>query len=307
MAVMLFFIVSGYVMVTASRRQFGQAGASTNFWLRRFNRIIPPYWLASGALVVIFLTVQPQPIALVPLLKSLVLLPYWPDNGGLRPVPFLWVGWTLFYEMVFYFVFGLFISLGRTSGIAVTATVLAGMVVAGMAVAPDNALMFALTRPVLLMFLAGMGLAVWRERGGRAAGWARILALAATLPAISLIPEPADAEAMGFDYLVWCGLPALFFAFAVLGGSLRLPARRAIIAAGDMSYALYLLHVPIAWFWLWLYNRLPLFSPGAWDFLMTALAVTYVASWLFFVKVERPMTAALNRLAGSPHGNEPSA
>ena len=59
----------------------------------------------------------------------------------------------------------------------------------------------------------------------------------------------------------------------MLGGPLRVPGARLVIAAGDMSYALYLLHVPIAWFWLWLWARLPGFSPGPWDYLASALVV----------------------------------
>ena len=241
-------------------------------------------------------------VPLVPFLKSLALWPYWSEDGGLRPMPFLWVGWTLFYEMVFYLLFGLFIGLGRRNGVAATTAILLALVVAGLAVAPVNAALFALTRPVLLMFLVGMGLAVWRESGAWAPGWIRALALLAIIPAALLIGRPADVGAMGFDYLAWCGLPALLLGFAVLGGPLTLPAPRLIVAAGDMSYALYLLHLPIAVFWMWFYNRLPFFAPDAWDYFVTALIVTVAASWLFYAKVERPMTAALNRLARTPHG-----
>lgn len=310
-AVMLFFIVSGYVMVIAARGSFGQRGAARTFWLRRFNRIMPPYWLATGALAFVFLTVQPQPVPPVALIKSLALVPFWPDSGDLRPLPFLWVGWTLFYEVAFYAVFGLFIGLGRVGGIAATSAVLLVLVLAGLAIPAENAFLFALTRPVLVMFLIGMGLAWWRETGGRASSFARIAAVFALVPALVLIGPPDDLGAMGFDYLAWCGLPAGLLAFAILGGPLTVPAPRAVIAAGDMSYALYLLHVPIAWFWLWLWGRLwgrlAFFDPGPWDFFASALIAAVVGSWLFHAKVERPMTAALNRWVGSPHEAQSSA
>jgi peptidoglycan/LPS O-acetylase OafA/YrhL len=304
---MLFFIVSGYVMVIASDRAFGQAGASGRFWRRRFNRIMPPYWIATLMLAGLFLTIQPQPIDPAALLKSLVLLPYWPADGSLRPLPFLWVGWTLFYEMAFYAVFGLFLGLGRVRGIAATAAVLAGLVLVGFLIPPDNAFLFALTRPVLLMFLAGMVLALWRMRGGRAPGWVRLGMLAAVLPAMTLIAPPVEGAALGFDYLLWCGLPAVLLSLAVLGGPLALPAPRAVIAAGDMSYAVYLLHLPVAWFWLWFWGRLPFFDAGPWDTLVSGLAATLAASWLFFAYVERPLTAALNRRVRSPHEHQVSA
>ncbi|MBI1402143.1 MAG: acyltransferase family protein [Porphyrobacter sp.] len=307
MAVMLFFLVSGYVMVISSRGRFGRSGARWSFWRRRLIRIMPAYWIASLALAGVFLTIQPRPVDPAALLRSLALVPYWPPDGGLRPLPFLWVGWTLFYEMCFYAVFGLFIALRKTAALGATAAALLALVLAGFAVPPENAFLFAVTRPVLLMFLAGMGIALWRGGGGAASGRLRVAALLAMCAALALIPEPAMPEAMGFDYLAWCGLPALLLALAVLGGPLALPAPRAVVAAGDMSYALYLLHLPIAWAWLWLWARLPFFDPGPWDYLVSALLATWAASWLFFVHVERPMTAGLNRLARSPHGGRVTA
>lgn len=300
-AVLLFFIVSGYVMVIATRGQFGQPGARQRFWWRRFNRIMPPYWLATFALVLVFLSVKAQPISWPDVLRSLVLLPYWPQDGGLRPLPFLWVGWTLFYEMAFYVLLGLCLGLGPRAGLAATALVLAALVLAGIAVPPDNAFLFAVTRPVLLMFVYGMALAAWRGAGRAAPAWLRLFALIAALVAAGLVAPPGEIGAMGFDYLLWCGLPAALLAFCVLGGPLRVPGERLILAAGDMSYALYLLHVPAAWFWQWFWRRLPWFDPGPWDYLASCLVATYAASWLFYAHVERPMTAGLNRRTGSPH------
>ncbi len=300
-AVMLFFIVSGMVMVIAAAGDFGRPRRTGRFWRRRAIRIMPPYWLASLLLAAIFLTLQPRPIDLAQFARSLLLVPFWPDDGTLRPVPFLWVGWTLFYEMAFYAVFGLFLGLPRARAIAATAAVLAALVLAGSVVPPESAVVFALTRPVLVMFVAGMALGLWRSGGGQAPWWLRLLALAGVAPALALIPAPPPTGAMGFDYLAWCGTPALLIAFAVLAGPLRLPAARLVIALGDMSYALYLLHVPMAWLWLWLWPRVPGFDPGAWDFLVSALAATLAASWLFHTRIERPLTAILNSRAGSPH------
>lgn len=305
-AVLLFFIVSGYVMVIASRGATGRVGAIWPFWRRRLIRIMPPYWIATFVLAAVFLTVQSQPVDPVQFLKSLVLLPYWPPDGGLRPVPFLWVGWTLFYEMVFYAVFGLFLGLRRRWGLAATVGVLGALVLAGTMVPPDNAPLFALTRPAVLMFLPGVALAQWRSMGGSMPGWLRAALLVAAVPVAILIPAPTNIEAMGIDYLIWSGLTAGLVAGAVLGGPLALPARRSIIAAGDMSYALYLLHVPVAWFWLWAWGQLPFFDAGPWDFFLSALAASLLAASLFHTWIERPLTQALNRLAATPHERNPS-
>jgi peptidoglycan/LPS O-acetylase OafA/YrhL len=294
-AVMLFFIVSGYVMVTAAEGRFGVPGARGDFWRRRFVRIMPPYWLASLLLAAVLVIFFRRDLDFGHVLRSLALIPEWPDNGELRPLVFLWVGWTLLYEMAFYFVFGLFLPLSRGRAIMGVTGVLAAVIAAGAWVAPVSPLIFALTRPLPVMFVAGMALALWRGRGGALPNGARWLVLLAAVPAVLLIPEPAVPTAGGWDYLAWAGLPALLAALALLGGPLPLPGSGWINRAGDASYALYLLHVPIAWFWLWLWGRLPFFDAGPWDFLASALAAALAGSWLFHAWIERPMTRALNR------------
>ncbi len=296
-AVMLFFIVSGYVMVASSSGRFGTPGARWQFWRRRFVRIMPPYWLASLLLAVVLVIFFGRDLDAGHVLRSLALIPDWPGNGDLRPLVFLWVAWTLLYEMAFYLVFGLFLPLPRGRAIAGVVVVLAGMIVAGIWVAPISPLLFALTRPLPVMFVAGMMLALWRGRGGVLPDGVRWLMLAAAVPAVLLIAQPAVPTAGGWDYLAWAGLPALLIALALLGGPLAMPRPGWIDRAGDASYALYLVHVPVAWAWLWLWGRLPFFDAGPWDYLVSALAATLAASWLFHAWIERPMTRALSRRA----------
>ena len=300
-AVMLFFVVSGYVMVVSSQALFGQPGARRAFWTRRLIRIMPPYWTATGLLALIFLTLFPAPIDPLRLAQSALLIPYWPADGSVWPVPFLWVGWTLFYEMMFYALFGLFIAWRREAAIAGIMAVLGAIALAGLWVPPQNAALFSATRPITLVFGAGMLLALWREHGGRAPGWLRWAAVAGLGGALWLVPMPGNLGAMGFDYLAWAALPALLIAFAALSGPLALPAAALINRAGDASYAVYLLHVPVAWFWLWFWGRLPFFDAGPWDYLLSAIAATVMLGWLFFRWIERPMMLALNRRFAAPH------
>jgi peptidoglycan/LPS O-acetylase OafA/YrhL len=304
LAVMLFFILSGHVMVLASAGQFGSPGARSLFWRRRFIRIMPPYWLATLMLAAIFLTLFPAPIDAAKFAKSLALVPYWPDTGHLRPMPFLWVGWTLLYEMIFYFIFGLFLAWPRQRALLGVAGVLAALIIAGTWVPPVNPFLFVVTRPVSVMFATGMAIALWRTGGGEAPAWLRWLALAGSALAAWLVPAPVLSSALGWDYLAWAGLPALLIAFAALGGPLPLPGTRAINRAGDISYAIYLFHVPIAWLWLWVWPYVPGFDPGPWDYFISAMAATVAGGWLFHLWLERPMTLALNRRLAAPHSGK---
>ncbi len=303
-AVMLFFVVSGYVMVISSERLFGRPGARRTFWIRRFIRIMPPYWIATVVLVALLIPLDARPVDPVHVVQSLLLIPYWPADGLLRPLPVLWVGWSLFYEMLFYALFGLFIMWRREAAVAGVIAVLVLTVIAGLWVPPVSAPLFAITRPVILVFGTGVLLALWRARGGKAPAWLRWIVLLAVVPVWWFVPYPVDADAMGFDFLAWAALPALMIAFAAISGPLALPMPGIINKAGDASYAIYLFHVPLAWFWLPAWGRVPFFDAGPWDYFVSALAATIILAWLFNTYVERPMMAALNRRFAAPHSSE---
>jgi peptidoglycan/LPS O-acetylase OafA/YrhL len=45
----LFFVISGFIMVTMTWHEFGRRNASKRFLVRRIDRIYPPYWIALAA------------------------------------------------------------------------------------------------------------------------------------------------------------------------------------------------------------------------------------------------------------------
>jgi peptidoglycan/LPS O-acetylase OafA/YrhL len=96
-AVLFFFVLSGFVMMTAHHGDFGNVRAVPKFWWRRACRIYPMYWVAllvpvyyfyrsvSPALMVKFVSLQPAGLA-----------------GDLIPP-----AWSLRFEISFYIMFGL--------------------------------------------------------------------------------------------------------------------------------------------------------------------------------------------------------
>jgi peptidoglycan/LPS O-acetylase OafA/YrhL len=106
----LFFVISGFIMVTVTKSLVPGLTTATNFLYHRAARIYPIYWIYSLMLLPIFL-VRPDMVNSsqgnqVDLLASFLLLPQ-------RLLPLLQVGWTLVHEIYFYLIFALFLSIKR--------------------------------------------------------------------------------------------------------------------------------------------------------------------------------------------------
>jgi exopolysaccharide production protein ExoZ len=237
----VFFVISGVIMwrITA-----GATPRPGDFLLRRATRVAPLYWLATlgvGAVAVIwpaFLPeVHPQWRHLV---LSLAFIPHLDPRG--LPFPLLPPGWTLGYEAGFYLLFAAALWLPkRWRAPAVTAG-LGAVVVAGFMLADPVYILGA--NPMLFEFVAGLWLGVALERGvlpGRA--WGLGWQFVAVFLFLALFVGGLDDEL--WRPLIW-GAPAAL----LVGGALCVEAQgrifrsRSLLALGDASYALYLLHLP---------------------------------------------------------------
>jgi peptidoglycan/LPS O-acetylase OafA/YrhL len=112
----LFFMISGFIMVHITRDSRDTMRDSAVFLIKRISRVIPVYF----SLTLLYLLVQGSLISYLMdsaltmhLMKSFLFIP---QGGGLAPdfgQPVLGVGWSLNYEMYFYFVFGTSMLFGR--------------------------------------------------------------------------------------------------------------------------------------------------------------------------------------------------
>ncbi|MEA2116633.1 MAG: acyltransferase, partial [Thermodesulfobacteriota bacterium] len=88
----LFFVISGFVMVTVSRGKFQQPRQAATFLYHRISRIYPMYWFYSLLVLAVFLLqpsfVNSSQFGQVNILASFLLLPQ-------KHLPLLMVGWTL--------------------------------------------------------------------------------------------------------------------------------------------------------------------------------------------------------------------
>lgn len=304
----LFFVISGLVIVLASRPLAGTPGGRGHFLAHRIARVVPLYWLTTALYLALALAApgllgEAGPLARDPAFVAASFL-FWPvarPDGSLQPLYGL--GWTLNYEMAFYALFALGLGLGLRGAVAWLGAALVALVALGALLAPPPPLAF-WADPIVLEFALGAGLGLARVAGWRLASALRIalalLGLGGML--IAAWHLGGEGEVPGFARPLLVGLPAgLLVAVAALGpglgkgGIAALPAPvRGLSFLGDASYALYLTH-PFALRAgreaLLRLGLAPALHPWGAMLAMTGLAL--VAAVAVHLLVERPLTRAL--------------
>lgn len=238
----LFFVLSGFVMwiTTSDKHQ-----AVSDFWWKRVRRVVPLYWAVTLAAAFVALVV-PQILKStqfdVPhILASLAFLPWLnpSDPAGEMIAPLIVPGWTLNYEMYFYFVFGLCLLVPvRHRIVAITALIGSVFIVANLA--PDSTAARFYGDTVIFEFVAGVILGRIYKSG---------VSISAPVVAVALVLGFAVLlynDYRGFDLprLITIGIPAaaiIFFSTAIRIPDLK--AWRWLRLLGDASYSIYLTHI----------------------------------------------------------------
>ena len=294
-AVAAFFVISGAVMVISSRRLFGSARGTIVFWGRRAVRVFPPYWIATLLFAGVALWVG-VPADLGHVARSLLFVPG-QGSADVPFLPFLWPGWTLFYELVFYAIFGAFVFAGRAKAIGYTSAVLFAIVASATIWPPETYLAAAFAQPIALLFVAGLGAGLVLDADWHLPWPLRVLAALGAAAALALGPD-LIANTIGWDWLLAAGLPGALVFAAVAGGPIPRRWTSPANLAGDISYALYLLHIPFAHAWMRVFNGWLPHPGGAIGFMATGLPLLVALSFAFHRWIERPLTRWLNaRLA----------
>ncbi|MES2090185.1 MAG: acyltransferase [Pseudomonadota bacterium] len=103
----LFFVISGFVMMTAINPKNANSTGPQDafyFFLKRLARIVPMYWLSTIFLYTIYLTFKSkfQNLIITPdkFIDSILFIPVISSSGNLSPV--VNQGWTLHHELFFY-------------------------------------------------------------------------------------------------------------------------------------------------------------------------------------------------------------
>lgn len=308
----IFFVISGFVMYYVSSTNFARAGYPTHFLGRRFIRILPLYWTTTGAMLLVVLLapsfVQHPLLSWEQVVCSFFFLPYSPPSKG-YPFPLVGVGWTLNYEMFFYFCFFFVLMLRRTVGLTLLATVFGLAAFLHVLFLPHTYVRFLSewTDPVILEFLFGIGLAVIFEKGFRwpkSVGW--LIALFG-LSFLTATPQLSEYDIGPYRPAI-LGIPSLIICAGLALSDSRytsLTTRRSLCFGGNISYALYLSHeftfnaASIVW------RTTKISAPW---FLIAGLCISCVGvSAIIYRYFELPITAWLKTSASRLNRAAPAA
>jgi exopolysaccharide production protein ExoZ len=234
----IFFVISGVVMAISSRSVLKYTHPARAFYARRIERIVPLYWIATTLKIVLVLFAPGLAVhALGSVWHVAASYLFLPTFHYADPNPVVIPGWTLNYEMFFYGLVAVALSVGRPL-LVVLVPVLGALSVASFA-RPGAVILFGAEDSMALEFLFGVLLAqaaLARKTPGKALS---LLLLVGGFVPLFLF-QPTDTMPR---VLIW-GVPAL----AIVTGAMGLEERigglvpRWLLRLGDASFALYLFH-----------------------------------------------------------------
>lgn len=286
--VQIFFVISGFSIEWAQASRPG--GSVVDFTVRRFLRVVPTYWLATVVLALLFLRNGQTLTLWGNFVPSMLLIPHESLQQPGAVYPILMPGWTLFYEVFFYLLFGLGLALGERWRRTVVTGALLGLVLLGQWLEPQGPVLATYTSWMLAEFVVGIWLAHLVRRFGLPPVWMS-LALLAGLGVFMVGNHHRNGalEVAGLALTMTGVLATEGFG----------PWRwKAVAWLGGAAYSLYVWHGLAMGSLL---KRIVLPLSEAWSFgLMPQALLLWVlsslAAGLVYLLVDRPMIAALGAL-----------
>ncbi len=240
----IFFVISGFIIAYITREVMPGWRSSCVFMFKRLVRIVPAYWCFTVLIYFAdtqhWFSDQKNTTNLALLLKSLFFI---------KPgFPLLFVGWTLTLEMFFYLVFSIslwrFFPGGRVAVVALVFSVLAGL---SFLVDSQQRYFVFFTQPVILEFVVGMLLGYVYPHSCKAIGMiAGRSVLLVGVMGLLVITFALPVDTLVAQRVIWWGIPAVLIVAGALHAGLA-TGWRTLHAAGEVSYSLYLCHMPCAY------------------------------------------------------------
>ena len=263
------------------------------FYEARIKRIVPLYWLAT--LCMFFSPLISKTIgwssnfSIKHLLASLFFVGGYHNPAFDITYPVLPPGWTLNFEMFFYFIFGLGLMLGTARrSLLLTIPAIVTLVVLGWIFHSGNSIIRFYFDPIMLEFVYGLIIAYAVLNG---LTLPRLFALAAILAGcILLIFIKANAD----NRFACSGLPLALLVLGAVSLELRSKAvwKTRLKIIGDASYSIYLSHQFVQSFVAMIWIRVPFLKSGSYHLWYIAAACIFaiIGGLVCYYFVELPLT-----------------
>lgn len=239
----IFFVISGFIMwvTTVSKTE-----SPAYFWYRRVIRVVPLYWFFILVIVVPKLIIpeayQSTQLNAAQILKSLLFIPHYHLVYNDQIWPILIPGWTLNYEMFFYFIFGACLFFRRSLRLPALIVTFICLITIGQWIVTENPLLSTYTDKILLEFLAGITIGVFYIRGITISA---AVAYAVIFVSIVLFVGFEAAIFPGRIRIIMWGIPAILLVAATLCLETvsNIRQHKPLQMIGDASYSIYLSHI----------------------------------------------------------------
>lgn len=288
----IFFVISGYIISASSEHR-----SWDQFAKARFFRVAPIFYLLS--IPWIYRTVHVgvfDPRHLVPTFL------FWPMIGGMFYEPYLTVGWTLSFEMLFYAVMAIAVLLGWLSAPLLTALIFLGLAALHLLL-PAPILSF-IGNGIILEFL--FGILIWRfaPKVKSIAPFLLMFALLAlSFQLVQGFGNLGDSlytqdSTLSLKRAVLWGLPAaaiVLFAISIKDANPSLRSVRSVAFLGDASYSIYLSHL-LALEGVTAIARLGILSSDS--VVVLGFVASIIAGCISYELLERPITKLAKRIQG---------
>ncbi|MCP9626306.1 acyltransferase [Rhodopseudomonas palustris] len=284
-----FFVLSGFVMVTAHARDLGRSDVVLPFLWKRFRRIYPALWVVLASQAALFLMIPQDRIAAAELpwimLKDFMILPW----GG---PSLLSVEWTLRHEVLFYIAFAIILLAPERRW------VITGAAIAAIAIGQFVTMPAPLDRVVSgynLLFGFGVAAALLYRRDAVANPRAVLtLGLAVFVSNWAALAVGLYDKSMLVIWAYGIGAALIIVGAAALERGSGFAAPLFVRLLGDASYAIYLAHYPVVSALCKFLTRLQAHIPFPDWLVFTIVFVAAVAAGLaFHILIERPLMAWL--------------
>lgn len=283
----IFFVISGLVIYLST---WDKDIAPKDFLLNRLLRIVPAYWLYSiiMALLLVYAgqLIPGQRVDWYHFILSLLFIPSENPSGyGLYPT--LNVGWTLNYEMLFYALFAVAISVRQRHR-----PLLLGLALFAIneVLARQGLVSRFYSNNILYEFLFGVGIGMLYKRGWIVEGlWLPMIAI---VVAALVIGHTTTVDRT----LTW-GVSSAMIVMACISMERYFKGNRVLKSLGDCSYSVYLLHVLVLYMGCQLSRR---YGVDPYLMLLACVPVIGVAGWASYQLIEKRLYFRLKPpLAGS--------